>query len=153
MIEEGKTDTIVSLTYTVTRENYKRISEFLEMYEERWPLFYTVFFSSYKGCNERFALNEEEIEDMFKNVAPQIDEITDRYGDEEMKKLFHASHERRTFKQVIRFPKVKVIPCYLQLSELVVDEDGDISNCSHLFRVNAPKTGLNLRDGHLKELF
>lgn len=153
LIKRGEVSTIVSLTYTVTKENYSHIPEFLEMYETRWPLFYASFFSSYKGTNQRFVLNQPDIDDLFNNIVPEIDRITENYGDYETQKLFHASHEERTFKTSNRFPEVKSTECYLQLSELVIDENGDLSNCSHLFRDNAPKTGVNLRDGHLRDLF
>lgn len=153
LIERGETKTILSLTCTVTKENYEHLPEFLEMYEKRWPLFYAVFFSSYKGTNERFVLTEADNKKLFGEIVPALDEITSRYDDQETNKLFHASHEPRTFKIEERFPEVRTVPCYLQLSELVVDEGGDISNCSHLFRDNAPKTGMNLRDGHLKDLY
>jgi hypothetical protein len=123
------------------------------MYEQRWPLFYACFFSSYKGINPRFVLTADDTKQLFGEIVPEMDRITEKYGDMETQKLFHASHETRTFKLANRFPEVNVVPCYLQLSELVVDEDGDISNCSHLFRDNAPKTGMNLRDGNLRDLF
>lgn len=153
LLEEGKIDTIVSLTYTVTKENFRQIPEFLEMYESRWPLFYACFFSSYKGTNPRFVLDNKDTEELFSVISPEMDRITEKYGDTETKSLFHASHEPRTFKIALRFPEVNVVPCYLQLSELVIDEDGDISNCSHLFRDKAPKTGMNLADGNLRDLF
>lgn len=153
LIASGQAQTIVSLTYTVTKENFKRIPEFLEMYERRWPLFYATFFSSYKGTNPRFVLNAADTEHLFNVIVPEMDRITTEHSDTETKMLFHASHETRTFGIIDRFPEVRVTPCYLQLSELVIDEDGDISNCSHLFRDNAPKTGMNIRDGHLGDLF
>lgn len=152
-IECGNTNTVVSLTFTVTKENYKGIPEFLEMYESRWPKFYACFFSSYKGTNPLFVMTPVEVEDFFTNIVPQLDEITTKYGDLETLNLFHASHERRTFKTENRFPENRKVPCYLQLSELVIDERGEISNCSHLFRDNVPTTGMNIADGHLRDLF
>lgn len=153
LIVAGKTDTIVSLTYTTTRENYQEIPDFLEMYSTRWPKFYATFFSSYKGTNPRFVLTEDDTERLFTKIVPMMDEITNRYGDTETRHLFHASHEPRTFKTEDRFPEVRSVPCWLQLSEFVVNEDGDIWNCSHLFRDKVPSTGLNVRDGHLRDLF
>ena len=149
----GKTDTIVSLTYTTTKENYRDVAKFLDMYYKRWPNFYAVFFSAYKGTNERFALSDDDIAALFNDVVPDFDAITDKHGDPETKFLFHASHEPRTFRAVERFPEVREVPCHLQLSELVINEDGGIWNCSHLFRDKVPSTGLNIMDGHLRDIF
>lgn len=153
LLADGKINTVVSLTYTVTKENYKRIPEFLEMYETRWPLFYACFFSSYKGTNDRFVLTPADTDMLFSEIVPQINRITEQYQDTETKCLFHASHEARTFHVLTRFPEVNTTPCYLQLSELVVDEDGYLSNCSHLFRDNVPNSGMRLGDGNLADLF
>lgn len=153
LIEDGKTNTIVSITFTVTRENYLHIPAFLEMYHKRWPKFYATFFSSYKGMNERFAFKLDDIERLFSEIVPQINRMTEEAGDTETRFLFHASHSPSTFVDDTRFPDNRVLPCHLQLSELVVDEDGEIHNCSHLFRDKVPGTGLNLKDGPLWELF
>ena len=146
------TDTIVSLTYTVTKQNFRDIISFLDMYYERWPHFYAVFFSSYKGTNPEFVLNNDDIHELFEEVIPQMNEITDQQNDNDTKMLFEMSHGRETFIQGERFPDNKKVPCYLCLSELCIDEVGDIWNCSHLFRDKVPSTGLNIMDGHLKDL-
>lgn len=148
LIAEGKADTLVSLTFTVTSQNYRHIPEFLEMYGSRWPKFYAAFFSSYKGSNPDFVMTPEDTHDLFTNIAPMIDRLS---GDE-TRMLFHASHEPRTFSPSERFPEVRNTPCWLQLSELVVNEDGDLSNCSHLYR-DGVRGIINLRDGHLSDLF
>lgn len=144
---------ITSITYTMTHENYTHIPEFLRMYYSEFPGLYAVFFSTYKGTNERFKFTSEDIYDIVHNIKPQIESIMDEYGDTESKFLFNASHDETTFADDIRFEDNKTIPCYLQLSELVVNEAGDISNCSHLFRDGVGHTGLNLKDGSLKDLF
>lgn len=144
---------IVSITYTMTHENYKHIPKFLEMYYQEFPNLYAVFFSTYKGTNDRFSFTEDDITDIFDNIKPQIDEIFEKYGDSESKFLFNASHDRTTFADSIRFEDNKTVPCYLQLSELVVNEDGDISNCSHLYRDGVGQSNLNLKNKTLGELF
>jgi MoaA/NifB/PqqE/SkfB family radical SAM enzyme len=144
---------ITSITYTMTHENYTHIPAFLEMYYEKFSGLYAVFFSTYKGTNERFKFTSEDISDIVTNIKPQIDAIFDKHGDSESKFLFHASHDETTFADDVRFIDNKTVPCYLQLSELVVNEAGDISNCSHLFRDGVGHTGLNLKDGSLSELF
>jgi len=149
LIERGQAQTIVSLTYTVTRENYAGIPAFLRMYGARWPRFYAAFFSAYKGLDPRFALTPEETADLFDTIVPQIDAL----GDLETRSLWHASHEARTFHDRERFPENRSHPCHLQLSELVIDETGGLWNCSHLYRDKVPGTGLNIRDAHLRHLF
>lgn len=152
LIEKGITDTLVSLTYTVTRQNFRGILDFLKMYYERWPHFYATFFSSYKGTNPDFVFNDLEIKEFFNEVVPKMNEITQSHNDNETKMLFKMSHGEETFIQGDRFPDNKIIPCYLCLTELCIDEDGDIWNCSHLFRDKIPSTDVNIMDGHLSEV-
>lgn len=143
---------ITSITFTMTHENYTHIPEFLKLYYREFQG-YAVFFSTYKGTNERFKFTDQDIADIIYNIKPEIDRIMDENGDTESKFLFNASHDETTFADEIRFAENKFIPCYLQLSELVVNEHGDIANCSHLYRDGVCDSGLNLKDGTLAELF
>lgn len=152
LIDCGITDTLVSITYTVTRQNFRGIIDFLKMYYDRWPKFYATFFSSYKGTNPEFVFNDLEITELFEDIVPEMNEITKQHNDNETRMLFQTSHGKETFIQSDRFPDNNKIPCYLCLSELCIDEDGYIWNCSHLFRDKIPNTGLNIMDGHLSDL-
>jgi len=152
LIKRGITDTLVSLTYTVTRQNFRLILGFLRMYYTRWPKFYATFFSSYKGVNPNFVFQDSEIKELFESIVPKMNRMTEQYGDNETRMLFQMSHGAETFIQGNRFPDNNKIPCYLCLSEMCIDEDGYIWNCSHLFRDKIPHTGLNIMNGHLSDL-
>lgn len=152
LIERKVTDTLVSITYTVTRQNFRGILDFLKMYYDRWPHFYATFFSSYKGTNPEFVFNNSEIKELFEEIVPKMNEIAQVNNDHETRMLFKMSHGKETFIQGDRFPENKKNPCYLCLSELCVDEDGDVWNCSHLFRDKIPSTGLNVMNDHLSKI-
>jgi len=143
---------IVSLTYTVTRQNYKQIPEFLRMYYKRWPKFYAVFFSSYKGVGGEFLLNNTEVHELFTEIVPQLRALTEENNDAETKVLFDTAHDVETFDPRIRFPINDKLPCYIQLSEIAINEIGEVWNCSHLLRDNVPSTGLNIADGSLADV-
>ncbi len=143
----------VSITYTITKENYKKIPSFLKMYYEKFPNFYAAFFSCYKGSLERFVMSEEEIENFFRDSVPEIYSIMKENNDTESEFLFKYSHTRETFSHTrTRFEMNKTVPCYISMSELLINEHGDIWNCSHLFRDKTPSTGLNIRDVALSEI-
>jgi len=142
----------VSLTYTVTRENFRQIPDFLKMYYERWPKFYAVFFSSYKGVGDSFLLNKDEVKELFEDIVPQLRELTEKYGDQETKVLFDTAHDPETFDPRLRFPINKNLPCYIQMSEIAINEKGEVWNCSHLLRDQIPPTGINIADGHLADV-
>lgn len=142
----------VSLTYTVTRQNYKEIPNFLRMYYKRWPKFYAVFFSSYKGVGNDFLLDREEINELFTEIVPQLRALTEENNDAETKVLFDTAHDVETFDPRIRFPVNAELPCWIQLSEIAINEAGEVWNCSHLLRDKVPNTGLNIADGHLADI-
>lgn len=142
----------VSLTYTVTRQNFRQIPDFLKMYYDRWPEFYAVFFSSYKGVGRDFLLNEDEIAELFSEIVPQMRELTEANADEETKVLFDTAHDKETFDPLVRFPFNKTLPCYIQMSEIAINEKGEVWNCSHLLRDQIPPTGVNIADGHLRNI-
>jgi len=144
---------IISLTYTLTKDNYRGIIDFLNFYYDNFKNFYATFFSCYKGSNERFAFDKESIDDLFSNYVPEAKRLMEENGDKETKFLFDNSHDRKTFVDDVRFEENKVIPCYLQLSELCINEDGEVWNCSHLFRDKVSGTGLNIKDHSLSEIF
>jgi MoaA/NifB/PqqE/SkfB family radical SAM enzyme len=150
----GRSKTVVSLTCTLTRQNYKGIPDLLKMYYRKWPKFYAMFFSAYKGTNPEFAFSSEDIVCLFQEIVPQLEALTKENNDAETRLLFQASHDETTFVQGCRFPKNGMRPCYVQLSELLVDSHGDLYNCSHLFRDGqSAGTGLNLADGRFSDLF
>lgn len=154
MVKEGDEHApTTSLTYTMTAENYKHIPGFMRMFHETFPELYAAFYSCYKGTDPRFSFKPEDVNYLFTNIVPQMEELWAKFGNTESKFLFHASHDRSTFDEKERFALNKEQPCYLQLSEMVIDEDGFGSNCSHLFRDGVGKTEFNLRTMSLMEVF
>jgi len=152
-IEDKNLGCIISITNTITRKNYKDIPEFLQMYYRLFPKFYAVFFSSYKGHNKEYEFTNEEREELFNSIVPEMQHIMSQNNDDESRLLFKYSHEPKTFAQNNRFPENNQIPCYIQLSELIINSKGDLYNCSHLFRDNQSSfTDLNIKDKHLKDL-
>ncbi len=145
---------LVSITYTITKENYKTIPEFLKMYYGTFIHFYAVFFSLYKGNNPRFVLDENDERYFFENIVPKMNDIWKTMGDKESKALFEGSYFNGCFDNKERFPENKEVPCYINLSELTINENGDIWNCSHLFRDGVGQVkSLNIKDMHLKDVF
>lgn len=144
---------ICSVTYTMTKQNYKDVPAFLEWFHASFPHIYAVFVSAYKGRDPRFEFTNEDTEDLFATVVPRINELCDLYGMEETRWLFASSHSAKTFDASERFPENKVQPCFLQLSELVIDESGRASNCSHLSRDGVAHTEFNISNMSLSEVF
>ena len=124
--------TVVSVTYTMTKENYKRIPEFIDFYNEKFKGAYAVFFSVYKGENEEFAFDNNNIDEFFSVIKPKMDSMLD----EESKALLNETiGEKFRIMQGVRFPENNSDkPCYLSLSERVFAPDGTESACSHLYR-------------------
>jgi MoaA/NifB/PqqE/SkfB family radical SAM enzyme len=152
-IAHDHSNTVVSLTCTVSKQNYKDIPTLLQYYYQRWPKFYAVFFSSYKGINEEFVLDAGDINELFWYTVPDINRITEQHHDDETRLLFQYSHDSSTFSEEVRFEQNADVPCYIQLSELTIDSSGTLYNCSHLFRDGrSANTGLNIANGHLKDL-
>jgi len=153
-IAAGKSKTVVSITYTLNKQNYKDLGAFMELYYDRWPDFYAVFFSAYKGKNEEFAFDDYEARDLLWSYVPRMERIASKHNDKETPLLFEHSHEEKTFAVENRFPENDDVPCFVQLSELLIDSSGTLYNCSHLFRDGgSANTGLNIANGHLKDLF
>jgi len=150
-IHELEDKPTLSITYTVSKQTYKDIPKFLKFYYENFPNFYAVFFSSYKGFNEDFMFSKSEVKDLFENIVPQMKEIAEKNNDNNTKWLFEHSHTQRTFNANIRFPENRNIPCYIQMSELLINEVGDLWHCSHLFRDKILPFG-NIKDFTLKDI-
>jgi sulfatase maturation enzyme AslB (radical SAM superfamily) len=125
-------DTVVSITYTMTKENYKYIPNFIEFSRKEFPGLYAIFFSVYKGTNERFSFSDTDIDNFFTTIKPMMDYMLD---DESKALLNETITEKFRIMQGVRFPENKVTDkCYLSLSERVFKPDGSMSGCSHLIR-------------------
>jgi MoaA/NifB/PqqE/SkfB family radical SAM enzyme len=144
---------IVSLTCTITKETYTQVLDLLDLYYERWPNFYAIFFSTYKGTNPKFILDKNDIDRFFNQIVPEMNEKCDLNNDNESKMLFANSVTPIVFGSDIRFPENEIVPCYLQLSELCIDQDGCVWNCSHLYRDKIPCIDMHIQNSHLRDIF
>jgi molybdenum cofactor biosynthesis enzyme MoaA len=130
-IKKSIPDTVVSITYTMTKENYLGIPKFINFCKDQFPGLYAIFFSVYKGTNEKYAFSGEDVETFFSVIKPQMDSLLD----EESKALLNETiTEKFRIMQGIRFPENSCNTCYLSLSERVFNPDGSMSGCSHLIR-------------------
>ncbi len=136
-IKEAVKHTIVSLTYTLTHENYKSAPEFARFVKKELSGLYAVFFSVYKGTDTRFAFTNEDAEIFFEKVMP---ELKVELNEESVALITETINEKRRLIQGIRFPQDISEPCYLSMSERVISADGNEYTCSHLYRDGIFKT-------------
>ena len=130
-IKEATENTIVSITCVLSKQTYLQAPEFMSWCREQFPKLYAVFFSCYKGTNEYFAMNEADAEHFFTKTKPKLEERMDV----ESLALFKETYDQklRMFGNQ-RFPENKNSLCYLSMSERVIDYNGEVYRCSHLFR-------------------
>ncbi len=124
--------TVTSITCVLTKENYKDTPEFMKWCRREFPDLYAVFFSIYKGSDERFLLSDNDVNYFFDVIKPKLEKEMDR----ESLSLFQETiDEKFRLLKGIRFPENELTtPCYLSMSERVIDWDGNEYCCSHLFR-------------------
>jgi len=130
-IKEATENTIVSITCVLSRQNYRNSPQFMEWCRKEFPKLYAVFFSCYKGTNSDFALTDEDASIFFNEIRPALEQNMDKESLELFRETF--DQKRRIFGKE-RFPENKNKLCYLSMSERVVNYNGEISRCSHLFR-------------------
>ena len=131
-IKEQCKKTVVSITCVLSKETYKKSPEFMKFCRQSFPGVYAVFFSIYKGNNERFKFGKEDIDIFFKEVVPKLEEEMDK----ESLALFQETiDEKIRLIQGVRFPENDLaLPCYLSLSERCFNWNVEMGTCSHLFR-------------------
>jgi MoaA/NifB/PqqE/SkfB family radical SAM enzyme len=131
-VKESIPHSVVSLTYTITRENYRFVPDFIDFVNREFKGLYATFFSVYKGKDERFAMKMDDVSLFFTYVKPYMLE----HLDPESRALFEETiDEKFRLMQCERFPENNTLePCYLSLSERVYKWNGEVSACSHLFR-------------------
>ena len=141
-----------SITYTVTKQNMHKMAAFAKMCKERLPFLYAVFFSCYKGNNPDLYFTAKDIKLLTKEILPAVRAQLKINEDTESLWLLNNSHDSKTFVQGIRFRDNKNMPCYLQLSELTVDEKGHCYLCSHLYRDGVGKMSHSTIDSSLEDI-
>lgn len=131
--------TVTSITYTLTADNYTQAPQFIEFANREFPGLYAIFFSVYKGTNSRFKFAAWDIDRLFEVTIPAMKA---RLNDESAALLQETMDERRRLIEGVRFPDNNLdAPCYLSMSERVYGPNGVESNCSHLYRDGIIGTG------------
>ena len=124
--------TTTTITYTLTKENFKDAPRFARFAAEQFPSLYAVFFSIYKGCNPAFALTAEDADLFFEKV---LSELETELGPESLALIRETIDEKRRLVGGVRFPEQSQSGvCYLSMSERVVSPQGEEFTCSHLYR-------------------
>jgi len=125
---------VTSVTCVLTKETYKDTPELMKFCRKEFPSLYAVFFTAYKGTDKKILLSTKDVDYFFKIIKPKLEKQMNR----ESLSLFRETlDEKRRLLRGIRFPENKLsTPCYLSMSEKVVDWNGNRFCCSHLFRDN-----------------
>lgn len=144
---------MLSITAVLNRKTYKHMLELAKFVHENFEV-YNLYYSNYKGNNPEFAFTDEEIEDMFVNHIPKVLEFFKQAGNTYSYKQL-SLYKRGDFRNVdCRFEENKHIPCYIQLSEMTIDVDGNCYDCSHLYRDGViPGETINVKDDTLENCF
>lgn len=144
---------MLSITAILNRKTYKRMLELAKFVNENFEV-YNLYYSNYKGSNPEFAFTDEEIADMFKRHIPKVLEFFEQTGSVYSHKQL-SLYQKGDFRNVAcRFDDNKRTPCYIQLSEMTIDVDGNCYDCSHLFRDGVkPNEVISAKDNSLQSCF
>lgn len=131
-IKDSIQQTIVSITYTLTKQNYKDVVKFAEFCNKEFPDVYAVFFSVYKGVDERFAMSDDDAEYFFEDILPKLVPVL---NEESANLIAETIDEKFRLMQGTRFEQnCDEKLCYLSMSERVFTPNGNEYTCSHLYR-------------------
>jgi molybdenum cofactor biosynthesis enzyme MoaA len=123
-----------SVSFTATHLNAHRFGDFIEFCRREFPSLYSVSCSFYKGSGD-MALTQDDLDALFA-AAGKLDEIS--------QKIFMETHARTGN----NFPENLQVPCYLSMTERLIDEHGREFYCSHLFRDGVAAPGCPGKDPH-----
>ena len=144
---------MLSITAVLNRKTYKHMLELAYFVENSFDV-YNLYFSNYKGNNPDMAFTDEEIDDMFENYIPKVLNYFKSTGNTYSYKQL-SLYKKEDFRNVdCRFEDNKIIPCYIQLSEMTIDVNGDCYDCSHLYRDGVkPEETINVKADSLQNCF
>jgi len=140
----------VSITFTLTRENFREVPEFLSWYYRKLSRVYAIFFSIYKGTDERFLFREDDQIAFWDDVVPKMKQVFKENDDKESLWLFEHSYNQNTLSTSCRYPENIEVPCHISKSELTINEEGNVWRCSHLFRDKVPCSSYNIKNESLE---
>ena len=155
MKEYSKTmkNKMLSITAVLNRKTYRHMLELAQFVQENFDV-YNLYYSNYKGSNLEFAFTDEEIDDMFENYIPKVLKYFRETGNTYSYKQL-SLYKKDDFRNVdCRFEENKHVPCYIQLSEMTIDVDGNCYDCSHLYRDGIkPEEMISVKLDTLKNCF
>jgi len=109
-----------SVSFTATHNNASRFSKFIDFCNKEFPDLYSISVSFFKGIGEN-VLSQDDIDNLFKD-ATKLNKVSQQ--------VFFETHSTKGN----YFPENLQVPCYLAMSERLIDEYGREFYCSHLFR-------------------
>jgi len=137
-IKKSIPKTVVSLTYTLTKQNYLNVVEFTMFAKEEFNGLYAIFFSVYKGTDQRFVMDRDDADIFFDNVLP---DLKNELPSESLALIEETINEKIRLIKGTRFPvNYPDSKCYISMSERVFSPDGNEYMCSHLYRDNIFQT-------------
>lgn len=144
---------MLSITAVLNRKTYPYMLELAKFVQENFKV-YNLYFSNYKGNNPEFAFTDDEIKDMFDNYIPKVLAFFKETGNVYSYKQLSLYKPTDFINSDCRFEENKTVPCYIQLSEMTINIDGNCYNCSHLYRDGVkPEIVVNVRDRSLQDCF
>ena len=131
-IKEACSQTVVSITYTLSKKTFRNSIEFAKFCNVEFPGLYAVFFSVYKGTDPEYMLTPEDVEEFHGEVMPKL---LNELGEESRQLMLETIDEKRRLMEGTRFEQNSTCgTCFLSMSERVISPNGEWSTCSHLYR-------------------
>jgi organic radical activating enzyme len=132
-IKKSLRHTTVSITYTLTRENYYNAVNFVDFAKKEFGKdLYAIFFSVYKGNNPRFMITDNDADVFFNYELPAL---RSSLPAESLSLLTETIDEKRRLIQGVRFPgNLSNSDCYISMTERVISPECKEYGCSHLYR-------------------
>jgi len=131
-IKRASKDAVTSITYTLSKKNYRDSVEFAKFANREFPSLYATFFSVYKGTNPEYAIVDEDIDIFFNEVLPKLEA---ELPTESLALIHETIDEKKRLIQGERFPSNGACGlCYISMSERVISPEGKEFTCSHLYR-------------------
>jgi len=124
-----------SVCFTATHNNVDKAQAFVDLCKTEAPDLYSIAISFYKGSDRNMILTSKDISKLFE-VSETMDPISNW--------VFMETHSISGN----YFPENLNIPCYLSMTERLIDEKGDEYYCSHLFRDKVLPPGFPGKDSH-----
>jgi len=119
--QASQTVKYTSICYTATHQNAHRLKEFIKFCKKNFPKLFSISVSFYKGYDSNLILTQKDISELY---------IASKIMDKISQQLFLETHTKRGN----YFPNNVKIPCYLSMTERLIDENGKEYYCSHLYR-------------------